>query len=109
VQDWLIQYWMGVLFGILTGVMGWAFNRLKRRQKTQATEQAAVKDGILALLHSEIYRGYAECEQKGYATVDDIKNLEFLYLPYHTLGGNSTGTELFERVKKMPAGPPDTA
>lgn len=69
----------------------------------------AIKEGMLALLHSEIYRGYANCEQKGYASVDDIKNLEYLYRPYHALGGNGTGTELFERVKKMPTEPPRTA
>ncbi|MFU0833863.1 MAG: DUF1043 domain-containing protein [Oscillospiraceae bacterium] len=101
-RDWLIQYWLSAIFGAIMGALGWAFNRLKKRQQEQETEQAAMKEGILALLHSEIYRGYAECEQKGYATVDDIKNLEYLYKPYHALGGNGTGTELFERVKKMP-------
>ena len=38
-------------------------------------------------------------------SVKDIENLGYLYPPYHALGGNGTGTELFERVKHMPAKP----
>ena len=50
-------------------------------------------------------QGYIDCERKGYASVKDIENLGYLYPPYHALGGNGTGTELFERVKHMPAKP----
>jgi hypothetical protein len=71
-------------------------------EKSKQTEQATIKDGILALLHDRIYSVYEECDHKGYAAVEDIRNLEYLYNPYHALGGNGTGTELFERVKKMP-------
>lgn len=86
--------------------MGWAFHHLRSRQKAQEIEQAAIKEGMLALLYDRIYSIYQGCSRKGYAAVDDIKNLEYLYRPYHALGGNGTGTELFERVKKMPTEPP---
>lgn len=69
------------------------------------TKQKAQEDGLKALLHDRIYQGYADCLKKGYASVEDIENLEYLYRPYHALGGNGTGTELFERVKKMPVEP----
>lgn len=69
------------------------------------TRQKAQDEGVKALLHDRIYSEYNECLKKGYATVDDIENLEHLYKPYHALGGNGTGTELFERIKKMPAEP----
>lgn len=106
VYAWIIRYWLGALFGVLTGAMGWAFHHLRSRQNAQEIEQAAIKEGMLALLHDRIYSIYQGCSRKGYAAVDDIKNLEYLYRPYHTLGGNGTGTELFERVKKMPTEPP---
>lgn len=106
--DWIVKYWLGALFGAITGAAGWAYHRLRRRQKEQSDEQAAIKEGMLALLHAEIYRDYGECERKGYASVDDIKNLEYLYGPYHKLGGNGTGTVLFERVKQMPTEPPQS-
>ena len=108
-RDWIAKYWLGALFGALTGALGWAVGRLRKRQKAQEAEQAAVKEGMLALLHDRIYSSYAECLKKGYASVDDIKNLEYLYNPYHALGGNGTGTELFRRVKRMPTEPPQEA
>lgn len=31
-----------------------------------------------------------------------LKNLEYLYKSYHALGGNGTGTELYNRAKALP-------
>lgn len=104
-QNWIAKYWLEALFGVLTGALGAAFGRMRRRLKRQAERQEAVEEGVRALLHDRIYSAYAECREKGYADVNDLKNLEYLYRPYHALGGNSTGTELFERVKKMPVSP----
>ena len=78
------------------------------KQKCQSSRQDAVEEGLKALLHDRIYQGYGVCERKGFATVEDIENLDYLYRPYHALGGNGTGTELFERVKKMPVKPVDS-
>lgn len=41
------------------------------------------------------------CETKGHASIHDCKNLELLYQPSYALDGNSIGTELVERMKKM--------
>ena len=104
-RDWLIKYWLGVVFGAGTGAGSWAVAPLLQRPKKQQTQQEAMKDGMLALMHDRIFSVYADCRAKGYATVEDIRNLEYLYRPYHKLGGNGTGTELYERIKKMPPEP----
>jgi hypothetical protein len=104
-QGWMAKYWLTAVFGVLTGALSWAAKHLWSRQKTQAARQKAVEEGVQALLRDRIYSGYAECLKKGYANVDDIKNLECLYRPYHALGGNGTGTEIYERIRKMPAEP----
>ena len=31
-----------------------------------------------------------------------MRNLEYLYRSYHALGGNGTGTELYNRAKGLP-------
>lgn len=97
-KDWLAKYWLAAAFGAVSGFLGWVVKKLWGRQK-------AMDAGILALLHSELYKECEMCEQKGYATVDDLKNIEYLYKPYHALGGNGTGTLLYERVKKLPDKP----
>ena len=97
-QDWIMKYWLQELFALLVGVVGLIFGRLRK----QKVEQAAIKEGMLALLHSEIYRGYAECEHKGFADVHDRENLEYLYRPYHALGGNGTGTDIYNKMRDLP-------
>ena len=69
----------------------------KREKEEQAreAEQANIKDGMLALLHDRLYSIYEECAKSGTACVEVIRNAEYLYNPYHALGGNGTGTELY--------------
>ena len=33
---------------------------------------------------------------------DGLRNLTYLYKTYHTMGGNGTGTELYNRAKALP-------
>lgn len=103
--DWMAHYWLAAAFGAVCGAISIVLRRLRSRQKALAKRQQAVEAGVQALLHDRIYGEYAQCLKKGYADVNDIRNLEYLYRPYHALGGNGTGTELFERVKKMPVFP----
>lgn len=104
-QDWakaLVSALAAAVVGALTG----AVKHLYSRQKAQAARQEAVEEGLQALLHDRIFSIYIECRDKRYASVEDMRNLEYLYRPYHNLGGNGTGTELYERVKDMPTEPP---
>jgi hypothetical protein len=104
-QEWILKYWITALFGAVTASLSWMVKLLWQKQKCQTKEHEAIKEGMLALLHDRIYQSYTICENKGYASIHDLENLEFLYQPYHSLGGNGTGTELFERMKKMPVDP----
>ena len=48
---------------------------------------------------------YTECYHflgLGYITPDGLRNLTYLYKTYHTMGGNGTGTELYNRAKALP-------
>lgn len=103
--DWIIQWWATALFGGIVGALAMAVKSLRAKQKTQEARQGAVEDGIKAILHSELYKECGVCERKGYATIDDLKNIEYLYNPYHALNGNGTGTTLYERVKQLPGEP----
>ena len=105
-QDWTKAVISSIVSAVMLGLTA-AVKHLYGKQKCQSARQDAVEDGVKALLHDRIYQGYGECERKGFATVEDIENIDYLYRPYHALGGNGTGTELFERVKKMPVNPAD--
>lgn len=57
---------------------------------------------LIAILHDKLYTKCNEYITRGYATVDEINNLRYLYDSYHDLGGNGTGTKLYERVLNLP-------
>lgn len=99
--DWIIRYWVQWLFGLICAALLAGYRRLAKRVKEQEEERKAIKAGLLAILH---YRLYAECSRyiaQGSIDTDGLRNLEYLYRSYHALGGNGTGTELYNRAKAL--------
>ena len=105
VKDWLMQNGLAVVFTLITTGLLAAIRHLWQRQKCQTAEQVAIKDGMLALLHDRIYTAYETAAERESVTVEELRNIEYLYKPYHDLGGNGTGTELYNRICKMPVNP----
>ena len=100
--DWIIKYWVQWLFGLICGGLSLCYKRLSAKVKAQEEERKAIKAGLLAILHDRLY---AECSRyivQGCIDTDGLRNLEYLYRSYHALGGNGTGTELYNRAKALP-------
>lgn len=57
---------------------------------------------VIAILHNKIYTLGKQYIEREYVTIEDMKDFEYLYKAYHALGGNGTGTEIYERVKNLP-------
>lgn len=102
VLDWIIRYWVQWLFGLICAALLAGYRRLAKRVKEQEAERKAIKDGLLAILHDRLY---CECKRylaQGHIDTDGLHNLEYIYKSYHALGGNGTGTELYNRAKGLP-------
>lgn len=89
--QFILEYWAEWAFGLL----GAAFIAV-------AVKYKAMKEGMLAILHDRIYQACHFYLQQGYIDTPGLKNIEYLYRSYHTLGGNGTGTELYNRCKALP-------
>lgn len=100
--EFILKYWLEVAFGLVAASGGWAFKIVLKRQKARKLEQDALKEGVLALLHDRLYQGCRYHIKEKEITDAEMKNMEYLYRGYHALGGNGTGTELYERVKDLP-------
>lgn len=96
-----MQYILPTAAGAAAAGAGWVLRKILKRQKTQEATQNAVENGVSALLYYRIKAIYKECAARGYSTIEDVRDIDHLYQPYHGLGGNGTGTELFEKVKGM--------
>lgn len=57
---------------------------------------------VMAISHDTLYRHGEFYILSGEITVEEMKNLEYIYRGYHGLGGNGTGTEIYEKCKELP-------
>lgn len=96
--EFVLKYWLDFLFGLLIAGMSLAYKKLAKKVK----EQEYVKDGVLALLHDRLFQAGQYYISKDKIALEELKNVEYLYNGYHNLGGNGTGTEIWERVKNLP-------
>lgn len=97
-QTFILEHLLELLFAGISAVLGYVLGKLKHTIK----DQKALRSGMLAILHDRIYQ---ECEHwlnQGGIPIDALHNLEHLYKSYHELGGNGTGTNLYERAKALP-------
>lgn len=111
-MEFIRQYWLEVLFTtVISGVtlaVKSLFKQIKkdkkeREEKSQAesAEQTLIKEGVLAILHDRLYQACQYHIAQKWCSVEDMRNIEYLYKGYHALGGNGTCTELFNRVCKL--------
>lgn len=70
--------------------------------KSRSASSRLIKEGVLAILHNKIYTLGKQYINQGQISLEDMKDFEYLYDAYHNLGGNGTGTEIYERVKELP-------
>ena len=100
--DFILKHVGELVFTGITGVLAAAYRSLSKRIKAQEEERKAVKEGLLAIMHDRLYQSCTYYIKQGHIDTAGLKNLEYLYKSYHTLGGNGTGTELYNRAKSLP-------
>lgn len=115
--DFIVQYWLEVLFTAIISCVTFAFRSIikqmkdekkmrEERIKIEEKEQELIKNGVLAILHDRLFQACKHYLEQEWCSVEDMNNLTCMYTGYHALGGNSIGTELYNRVCKLPLEPP---
>lgn len=100
-MEFIKHFWLEAMFTGVIGALSIAVKKLYSRAKYEIKEQELIKEGVMAILHDRIYQSCQLYINREYCTVEDMKNLEYLYKSYHDLGGNGTGTELYKRCCKL--------
>lgn len=90
-----------VVSGLVAALKSQGKKAVERSEEERATDEA-VKMGMRALLWRELKNIHEQAVHQGGLTVADRKHLESVYAAYHGLGGNGTGTRLYEDAMKMP-------
>ena len=96
--EFILRYWLEVLFGAAAMGLTVAYRRLSKRVK----KQDAVGLGVQALLRDRIIQTYNHYKEKGYCPIYGLDNVYQMYRQYQVLGGNGTITALVEELENMP-------
>ena len=112
--EFIDTYWMQALWTVLIGIATWFIRKIAKLLVRQKEEQNAIKEewdaiknGLLSLEHDRIYAAFRHCfsrykESGKGLTMEERRNLEYLFQGYEKLGGNGTGKKLYERCMALP-------
>lgn len=79
----------------------WRSKQNKKKEKIDPEDIRSMKEAMLAILHDRLYQACRYYLSKGQVDEDGYNNLETMYETYHRFGGNGTGTELYNRTRKL--------
>ena len=95
------EWWLTWALGIIgAGIIG-GFRVLYKRQKAAEVRQAALENGVQAILRDSILTSYYHYHEKGKITLHGLENVEAMYESYHALGGNGTMTQLVKSLREL--------
>ena len=101
-MQWITQYWIEWIFGIVAAALIWMWKRMMTRVKEERTQQEAIKAGLQALLRAQMVNDYNHYTEKVYAPIYARENFESCWKQYKNLGGNGVMTDLHEKFLKLP-------
>lgn len=105
ITQYIVENWVGWLFGGAFGILGLGHANLAKRQKEEEKKNNAIYDGMQALLRDRIIQAYNHYQDKNYCPIYGKENVKRMYDAYHMLGGNDVATELKDKLLKMPEEP----
>lgn len=100
-SDVLMTLLESVVPMLLTGVGGLCGWLLKSHRKEEARDRA-METGLRTLLRAELLEIHAKYVMLGYIQVAVMDEADRVYRAYHSLGGNGTGTKIYEEIKALP-------
>ena len=100
--EFIVTYWLEVMFTLLCSVFTFLFKRLFKKIKENRERQNAVEAGLQALLRNELIRRYREYEEKGEISILDKENMEHMFKEYENLGGNGTVAQMYKEILNLP-------
>lgn len=101
VSDVLMTILESIVPMLLTGVGGLCGWLLKSHRKEEARDRA-METGLRTLLRAELLEIHAKYVPLGYIPVAVMEEADRVYKAYHSLGGNGTGTKIYEEIKALP-------
>lgn len=87
--------------GVVGAIVATLVSLAKDKRRGVTEDARALKDGVRALLWRELKMLHAEAVSQGGMDIEQRRHLEGVYSAYHGLGGNGTGTRLYQEAMDM--------
>lgn len=94
----LVQTLIPCLLTLVSGACGW----LLKSHKREAARDRAMETGLRTLLRAELLEIHAKYRPVGDIPLEVMEEADRVYQAYHSLGGNGTGTKIYEELKALP-------
>lgn len=99
------QYWMELLFGVISSALGFLYRDIHKRLKTEQHKNDAIAAGVQSLLRESIVQNYNKYQEREYCPIYAKESIKRVYEAYHNLGGNDVATKLYNTLLAMPEEP----
>lgn len=102
----------GVATGLgVSGVISWLLGRYDKRHPVTDMNKIVEKldnlnAAVVELAYLRIRERHENAMRHGWMHPNEKHVLERLYAAYHSIGGNGTGTEMIESIRRLPSIPP---
>lgn len=97
-KEFILRYWIEALFAALLALMGNAIKKVR----TQQNEYECIRNGMKALLRSEIIAIYNHYADRKVLPLYARENMHSLYAEYKALGGNGAIKDIMEIASEWP-------
>lgn len=101
-MEFITSHIMELGWTLLLGILGLIYRQSKNNFSKIINDNKNVKYGVQAVLHDRILQKCTFILKRGYATTDDLEEIQTLNDPYVALGGNGTVKIAIKKVKELP-------
>lgn len=105
--EWIANYWIEWAFGLVTAGLALIVRKLFKKIKQEQKENAALRDGIRALLKVSIENECQRCQRDRWCGPTKRSTIMDMYTSYTALGGNSSTSSIVEQTLRLPSVEPE--
>lgn len=77
--QYIVVHWVEWLFVAISTFLGLCYRQMAKRQKEESRKNAALHDGMQALLRDRIIQAYNHYQDRGYCPIYGKENVKRMY------------------------------
>lgn len=101
-NPFLVTFVTAIISSLASALVASIIASSKSRIKKEKEIMNALCSGLRALLWQQLNEIHKEAVFTNGLTPDERRNLDNIYEAYHEIGGNGTGTRIYEEAMKQP-------